>query len=108
MAIAYENGSLAVWDMHAKVLKHKFTLHSLACTAIAFSPVNNLLMCSVGLDCRVIFYDIHENREVKKINTATANASLSFCSDGHTIAIGSETNGTVAIYDLKEPKKVKI
>jgi WD40 repeat protein len=108
MAIAFENGSLAVWDMHAKVLKHKFTSHSLACTAIAFSPVNNLLMCSVGLDCRVIFYDIHEHREVKTINAATATASLSFCSDGHTIAIGSETNGTVTIYDLKEPKKVKI
>ena len=33
---------------------------------------------------------------------------ISFCADGHTIVVGSEQGGRVLIYDLKEPKKIKI
>ena len=32
---------------------------------------------------------------------------ISFCSDGHTIAVGTETGARVIVYDLKEPKKIK-
>jgi len=32
---------------------------------------------------------------------------ISFCSDGHTIAVGTEIGGKCIIYDLKEPKKIK-
>ena len=39
--------------------------HSKACTGIAFSPVNNLLMCSAGADERIHFFDIVECKEVK-------------------------------------------
>ena len=33
---------------------------------------------------------------------------ISFCSDGHTIAVGSEQGGKALIYDLKTPKIVKL
>ena len=33
---------------------------------------------------------------------------ISFCADGHTIAVGAQKGGRVIIYDLKEAKKVKI
>lgn len=39
--------------------------HTSSCTGVAFSPVNNLLMCSVSLDEKIHFFDIIECREVK-------------------------------------------
>jgi WD40 repeat protein len=91
--------------MYARALKHKFTAHSLACNDFAFSPHNQILMVSVGLDCRIHFYDIETNRVVKSMNAGEALSSIGFCSDGHTIAVGSETSGAVLIYDLKESAK---
>jgi hypothetical protein len=45
---------------------------------------------------------------VKKITTGIALSCISFCSDGHTIAVGSELTGRALVYDLKDPKKIKI
>lgn len=69
MATSFESGVVALWDLQSKVLKQKFLAHSSSCTGIAFSPVNNLLMCSVGLDEKIHFFDIVECKEVKQIMT---------------------------------------
>jgi hypothetical protein len=45
---------------------------------------------------------------VKKIDTGVPLSAISFCADGHTIAVGTNQGGKVMIYDLKEAKKVKI
>jgi hypothetical protein len=50
-------------------------------------------MCSVGLDRQIIFYDIHEKIVVKKILAPFPVKCVSFCSDGHTLAVGSSMNG---------------
>lgn len=47
--------------------KHDFDAHGTPCTGIAFSPVNHLLLCSGGLDGRILFFDIVEGKNVKKI-----------------------------------------
>jgi WD40 repeat protein len=65
-------------------------------------------MCSVGLDEKIHFFDIVECKEVKQISTGVQLSCISFCADGHTIVVGSEQGGRVLIYDLKEPKKIKI
>ena len=108
MATSFESGVVALWDLQSKVLKQKFLAHSASCTGIAFSPVNNLLMCSVGLDEKIHFFDIVECKEVKQIMTGLQLSCISFCSDGHTIAVGSEQGGKALIYDLKTPKAVKL
>ena len=47
--------------------------HTDACTDITFSPVNHMLMGSVGLDKQIIFYDIFKNkRVVQSIKTKEA------------------------------------
>lgn len=90
LAVAYNSGEITLWDMHQKILKHGFKAHASACTGIAYSPVNNLLMCSVGKDEKIHFFDIIECREVKEISTGAALSCISFCNDGHTIAVGCE------------------
>lgn len=65
-------------------------------------------MCSVGLDEKIHFFDIVEGREVKQIPTGTPLSCISFCSDGHTIVVGTEQGGKCLVYDLKSPKTVKM
>ena len=89
-------------------LRFKFSAHNNICTGIAFSPVNNLLLCSSGLDSRIFFYDIVEGKQVKKIEVGAALSTISFCADGHTIGVGTEQTGQVIIYDLKDSKRIKI
>ena len=78
MASSYESGVICVWDLQAimsgsadakkmSALRFRFAAHSNACSGLAFSPVNNLLICSAGLDSRIQFFDIVEGKEVKKI-----------------------------------------
>lgn len=119
MASTYENGSICIWDFQTMLsgagdskkvspLRFKFQAHTNACTGIAFSPVNNLLICSAGLDNLIQFFDIVEGKEVKKIDTGVPLSAISFCPDGHTIAVGTNQGGRVIIYDLKEAKRIKI
>ena len=70
--------------------------------------MNNLLLCSSGLDDKIFFYDIVEGKQVKKIEVGEHLSSISFCADGHTIAVGTYSSGQVIVYDLKDSKKVKI
>jgi protein NEDD1 len=74
---------------------------------LSFSPVNQLLLCTSGLNNRIHFFDIQEGREVKKIDTGTPLSSLAFCGDGHTVAVGT-ISGRVLLYDLKDAKKIKL
>ena len=105
MLAAADGGESATGPPNA--LRHTFSSHSKTCTGVAFSPVNNLLLCSAGLDGRIYFYDIAECKEVKKIDAQTPLSAISFCADGHTIGVGTLA-GNVLIYDLKNSKQIKI
>ena len=72
---------------------------------MAFSPLNKLLLSSVGLDKNIVFYDTNDKIIVKRIKTDVPLQSVSFCSDGHTIAIGASNMGAVLIYDLRKSSK---
>ncbi len=67
MATAYESGVVVIWDLSNldKPMRHKYFAHSQECTGLAFSPVNNLLLCSAGKDGRIHFFDIVDCKEVK-------------------------------------------
>ena len=74
--------------------------HSEPCKDIVFSPVNNMLMGSVGLDKKVIFYDIFKNKKVvEDINLTDPCTSVTFNSDGYTIGVGTN-EGKVFLLDL--------
>ena len=45
----------------------KFSQHSGTVTGLTFSPVNELLLCSAGLDCRALFYDVQAKKLVKSV-----------------------------------------
>jgi len=53
----------------------------------------------------VVFYDINDKVIVKRIKTETPLQSVSFCADGHTIAIGANNYGAILVYDLRKSSK---
>jgi WD40 repeat protein len=105
LGAASENGSVYVWDTNARSIVSQFpTLHSSPVTGLAFSPVNEALLCSTGLDQRIHFFDIRKNKLVQTLEADAPITSLAFCGDGHTIAIGS-LYGTIQAMDLRNDKQ---
>jgi len=51
LAAASENGSVYIYDVNSRQLHTHFpNYHNSPVSAIAYSPVNHLLLCSAGLD----------------------------------------------------------
>lgn len=90
-----------MWDVSGSWLFHKFEgKHTDSCTGVTFSPVNHMLMGSVGKDWKVIFYDIFKSKKVvEDLNLPEPCSCVSFNYDGFTIAVGT-TEGSVFALDL--------
>ena len=97
-----EGGVVSAWDTNAHRLQFAFkSSHQAPASDLAFSPINNHLMVSVGLDKRCVFYDLH-NR--KPVNTILSDHPLTSCDihhDGVTLLLGS-SRGKLFIYDLRQ------
>ncbi|CDW89033.1 protein nedd1 [Stylonychia lemnae] len=107
LATAHENGKVCVFDASTAQKKCEFeNAHQQQVTGLAFSPVNNLLLCSCGLDGKIQFFDIQGVKNVKTIDNQNPLTAISFCFDGHTIAVGS-LKGKIYVYDLKDKQKIK-
>lgn len=52
-----DKGSLAFWDVITAKEIQKFSEHKAPSTGLAFSPVNEVLVLSSGLDKRCVCYD---------------------------------------------------
>jgi hypothetical protein len=74
--------------------------HRAACTGVAFSPANRLLMCSAGLDRRLVFCDVEQRSVVRELVAVASLTALAFRADGYTVAVGTST-GSVLLYDLR-------
>ena len=55
--MAFNDGSLCIWDVLSSTKYHIFNHHKAPATNLAFSPFNDLLLASVGLDKTLILYD---------------------------------------------------
>lgn len=54
-----DDGCVNMWDTNKRCLLHSFSDHHKApATGLAFSPINEMLVLSVGLDKRIICYDV--------------------------------------------------
>ena len=61
---------MTLYDTNACKQTNQFTSgHKSSIKDVAFSPLNKLLLCSVGLDKNIVFYDINDKIIVKRIKT---------------------------------------
>ncbi|XP_062617697.1 protein NEDD1-like [Saccostrea cucullata] len=97
-----EDGAVNLWDINTRRLLHTYsTAHIASATGLKFSPLNDILLLSVGLDKRMICFDIQSKKQVKCMTVDSPLTSIDVKSDGVTVAVGS-TRGKVFVYDLRK------
>ena len=103
---AQDDSVVTLYDVEAARQVTQFTnSHKASVKGVAFSPLNKLLLASVGLDKNIVFYDTHDKIIVKRIRSEFPFASVAFCADGHTIAVGASNSGAILVYDLRKSSK---
>ncbi|XP_005374560.1 PREDICTED: protein NEDD1 [Chinchilla lanigera] len=96
-----DNGLVTLWDVNSQSPYHNFgSTHKAPASGICFSPVNELLFVTIGLDKRIILYDTSYKKLVKTLVADAPLTAVDFMSDGATLAIGS-SRGKIYQYDLR-------
>lgn len=68
LASVSDDASLVVWDANARRSVHQFTRsHKAPATDLAFSPANDRLLLSCGLDKNIVLYDVLNKRSVPQL-----------------------------------------
>ncbi|TYI29728.1 hypothetical protein ES332_A05G337200v1 [Gossypium tomentosum] len=101
LVTAGDDGSIHLWDTTGCSPKVSWLKqHSAPTTGISFSPSNDKVIASVGLDKKLYTYDTGSRRPSTFISHEAPFTSLAFRDDGWTLAAGTN-NGRVAFYDLR-------
>ncbi|PNX60696.1 protein NEDD1-like, partial [Trifolium pratense] len=74
--------------------------HSAPTAGIGFSPSNDKIIASVGLDKKLYTYDSGSRRPTSCISCEAPFSCLAFRDDGWMLAAGT-SNGRVAFYDVR-------
>lgn len=59
-----EDGAVNLWDINTRRLLHGYSdAHIASATGLKFSPLNDILLLSVGLDKRIICFDVQSKKQ---------------------------------------------
>ncbi|XP_044533574.1 protein NEDD1 [Gracilinanus agilis] len=96
-----DNGVVTLWDVNSQSAYHNFDCsHKAPASGIAFSPVNDMLLVTIGLDKRIVLYDTASKILLRTLVTEAPLTAVDFMPDGATLAIGS-SRGKIYQYDLR-------
>ncbi|XWS07705.1 hypothetical protein CRYUN_Cryun41cG0012800 [Craigia yunnanensis] len=101
LVIAGDDGSIHLWDTTGRSPKVSWLKqHSAPTAGISFSPSNDKIIATVGLDKKLYTYDSGSRRPSAFISHEAPFSSLAFRDDGWTLATGT-SNGRVVFYDIR-------
>ncbi|XP_073413040.1 protein NEDD1 isoform X2 [Dendrobates tinctorius] len=101
LGAASDSGSVTLWDAHSQKPLHMFdSAHKAPASGICFSPVNDLLLVTIGLDKRIICYDVSSKILLQTVVAESPLTAVDFMPDGATLAVGS-SRGKIYLYDLR-------
>lgn len=96
-----DSGSVALWDANTQKELHLFEgTHKAPCSGLAFSPANDLLFITVGLDKKIICYDTSSKMVFRNKQVESPLTAIDFTPDGAGLVVGS-TQGRIYMYDLR-------
>ncbi len=109
LAVCYDNGNVVVWDTKAQRVQITFSnAHRAAATSVCFSPSRPSQLVSVGLDKRIVFFDVaNGGKKVKMMLAREPLTSVSFSPCGRYIAAGS-VGGSVHLYSISSHSPLRI
>ncbi|KAJ6901257.1 protein NEDD1 [Populus alba x Populus x berolinensis] len=101
LVTAGDDGSVHLWDTTGRSPKVSWSKqHSAPTAGISFSPSNDKIIASVGLDKKLYTYDSGSRRHTSLISYEAPFSSLSFRDDGWVLAAGT-ISGRVVFYDVR-------
>ncbi|XP_050209828.1 protein NEDD1 [Mercurialis annua] len=101
LVTAGDDGSVHLWDTTGRQPKVSWLKqHSAPTAGISFSPSNDKIIASVGLDKKLYTFDSGSRRSSSCISYEAPFSSLSFRDDGWILAAGT-SNGRVVFYDVR-------
>ena len=103
LAGSSNSGTVALWDANAVKRTSSFSEHRAPASDLAFSPMNEMLLSSSGLDKRCFCYDVLSGKTAATIKTNEPLTCVDFHHDGTTIALGT-SKGNIFVYDLRSTK----
>ncbi|ESO05216.1 hypothetical protein HELRODRAFT_191412 [Helobdella robusta] len=102
LATVSDDGATRLWDATTRTHQHTYkNTHGAPATSLAFSPFNQLLMLTAGLDKKVVCYDVISKKSLKSVSVDTPLTSIDIFPDGITVAVGT-TRGQIIFYDLRK------
>ena len=82
-------GHVNFFDVNTGQELHAFKEHKAPATDLAFSPVNDVLVLSSGLDKRCVCYDTMTKKPVSTIWTDWPLTAVDFALDGTNLVLGT-------------------
>ncbi|XP_026991566.1 protein NEDD1 isoform X2 [Tachysurus fulvidraco] len=96
-----DSGSVVLWDANTQKELHMFEgAHKAPASGLAFSPANDLLFITVGLDKRIVCYDTSSKVIFRSKQVESPLTAVDFTPDGAGLVVGS-THGRIYMYDLR-------
>ncbi|XP_055789783.1 protein NEDD1-like isoform X3 [Salvelinus fontinalis] len=96
-----DSGSVVLWDANTQKELHEFDgAHKAPASGLAFSPANDLLFVTVGLDKKIICYDTSSKIVLRSMRVESPLTAIDFTPDGAGLVVGS-TQGRLYLYDLR-------
>jgi protein NEDD1 len=89
-----DGGSVTFWDVNAAKQLQTFNEHRAPASGLAFSPVNEVLVLSAGLDKRCVCYDTLTKKPASTIWTDQPLTSVDFALDGTNLVLGTSQVNT--------------
>ncbi|XP_038666819.1 protein NEDD1 isoform X4 [Scyliorhinus canicula] len=97
----HDSGTVTLWDVNTQQPYHTFeNAHKAPASGLCFSPVNDLLFATVGLDKKINCYDSSSKMLLRTISVEAPLTAIDFMTDGATLAVGS-IRGKIYVYDLR-------
>ncbi|KAK1353498.1 hypothetical protein POM88_051863 [Heracleum sosnowskyi] len=98
---AGDDGSVHLWDSTNRSPKVSWLKqHSAPTAGVSFSPTNDKVIASIGLDKKLYTLDSGSRRHVSCIPCEAPFSSLAFRDDGNILAAGT-SSGRVVFYDVR-------
>ncbi|WOG93970.1 hypothetical protein DCAR_0313260 [Daucus carota subsp. sativus] len=101
LVTAGDDGSIHLWDSTVRSPKVSWLKqHSAPTAGVSFSPTNDKVIASIGLDKKLYTLDSGSRRPVSCIPYEAPFSSLAFRDDGNILAAGT-SGGRVVFYDVR-------
>lgn len=101
LVTAGDDGSVHLWDTTGRGPKTSWLKqHSAPTSGVSFSPSNDKVIATVGLDKKMYVFDSGSRRPSFVIPYEAPFSSLSFTDDGLTLAAGT-SSGRIVFYDVR-------